>query len=162
MQEFAQELVQVQELQRRAEAGFSALVAFFGENPSSIPSDSTFWGPIAKFAQIFTATQNEILKKREVSPYLTFWASIDALSFPLGADCSMRSHHRICVGRSVSNFHPLTITCTINLQCIDGVVSALGVGVVNLLHSDLSWCVALFLLLLKCTFHFCCEFYGPP
>jgi hypothetical protein len=71
VQEFAKELVQVQELQRKADAAFSALVAFFGENPKSIPSDSTFWAPIAKFARIFTATQQEILKKEKVPLPLT-------------------------------------------------------------------------------------------
>jgi len=91
-QDFAKELVEVQQLQKKADAAFSALVAYFGENPNSIPSDSTFWAPIAKFAQIFTATQNEILKKKLV---------------PLPPPPSFRQHNvfQACFSFRSSAFH---------------------------------------------------------
>ena len=56
----------MQALQVKAQEGFAGLVAYFGENPNSIPSDSTFWSPIAKFAQIFSAIQQEVLAHQKV------------------------------------------------------------------------------------------------
>ena len=56
----------MQALQAKAQEGFAALVAYFGENPNSIPSDSTFWSPIAKFAQTFSHAQQDVLSNQQV------------------------------------------------------------------------------------------------
>ena len=59
-------LAHVDALQSKAQKGFAALVAFFGENPSSLPSDSSFWQPISSFGQSFSATQQTLLGQSKV------------------------------------------------------------------------------------------------
>ena len=59
LQGFASQLAQVQALQGKAQEGFSSLVAYFGENPSSFSADSSFWKPISEFAQALSAAQRQ-------------------------------------------------------------------------------------------------------
>ena len=53
-----------------AKHGFTALVAFFGENPMAVPNDSDFWRDITAFVAAFSAAQQAALALEQV-PDLT-------------------------------------------------------------------------------------------
>lgn len=64
LQRVQEELSSVQKTQAAAESGFASLVAYFGENPTALPSDASFWQPIAAFSKALGKAQTDSLKAR--------------------------------------------------------------------------------------------------
>ena len=85
MQKLAKDLCAVREQMQSAKHGFTALVAFFGENPMAVPNDSDFWRDVTAFVAAFSAAQQAALALEQVTELIT------GLDATLGFPASLRS-----------------------------------------------------------------------
>ena len=85
MQKLAKDLCAVREQMQSAKQGFTALVAFFGENPMAVPNDSDFWRDVTAFVAAFSAAQQAALALEQVTELIT------GLDATLGFPASLRS-----------------------------------------------------------------------
>ncbi len=71
VQGLAKDSCAVREQMQSAKQGFTALVAFFGENPMAVPNDSDFWRDVTAFVAAFSAAQQAALALEQVTELFT-------------------------------------------------------------------------------------------
>ena len=71
MQRLAKDLCAVRQQMRSAKHGYTALVAFYGENPMAVPNDSDVWQDVTAFVAAFSAAQQDALALQQVMHLVT-------------------------------------------------------------------------------------------
>ena len=71
LQRLVKNLGVVRKQVQSAKHGFTALVAFFGENPMALPNDSDFWRDVTAFVAAFSAAQQDALALEQVTELVT-------------------------------------------------------------------------------------------